>query len=118
MGTACAADVSTDLASDSVDDVAVDAVQEEISDSSTVDETSESTIPDYTNIEEINDDTKTGETNEEYTILDSEQTRRTGIDVANWDDLLIISSDTTDDYDITLINPLTIGGSIEFKNSV
>ena len=87
MGASSAAeDVSTDVVSDSVDEVAVDAVEEEISDSSSIDEI-EQTVSDDASIEEIDEDIKTDEISEESATVDSEQTRASSVTVTNWADL-------------------------------
>ena len=111
MGAASAAeDVSTDVVSDSVDDVVtVDAVQEEMSDSCTLDDTI---------IEETNEDVKTDETSEESAIVDSEPTRSTDIYVSNWGDLRTYSKKTDDNYIIHLNSVITYSSnSITFGNN-
>ena len=111
IGAASAAeDVSTDVVSDSVDDVVtVDAVQEEMSDSCTLDDTI---------IEETNEDVKTDETSEESAIVDSEPTRSTDIYVSNWGDLRTYSKKTDDNYIIHLNSVITYSSnSITFGNN-
>ena len=100
MGAASAAeDVSAD-AVDTVDDaVTVDAVSEDIT------------------TEEINEDINVDEISEESAIADSEQTRRSGVDAANWDDLYNAATYVGEDFDITLTGVQRINKSIEFKNS-
>ena len=86
MGAASAAeDISTDIVSDSVDDaVVVDAVQEEIDDT-TIDTVTN--VPDDTNLEEIEENINTDEISEESAIVDSEPTRATSVTVSDWGDL-------------------------------
>ena len=103
MGAASAAeDVSTDVVSDSVDDVVVDAVQEEIDDSSTIDDTvtTEPTVSDYTTIEEINDDINVVEEDDTYLNSredDLEQNRATNYArPLTWNSLRNYCQDTTD----------------------
>ena len=73
---------STDIVSDSVDDVAVDAVQEEISDSSTMDETGLS-VSDDTTVGDINEDTSAVEFNKQ----NNELNRGTEVNASNWAEL-------------------------------
>ncbi len=103
MGAASATeDVSTDVVSDSVDDVVVDAVQEEIDDSSTIDDTvtTEPTVSDYTTIEEINDDINVVEEDDTYLNSredDLEQNRATNYArPLTWNSLRNYCQDTTD----------------------
>ena len=116
MGAASAADdVSMDVADTSVDDVVtVDAVSEDVSDSATVEETE---LSDEITIEDASDGIKTDEISEESAIVDSEPTRGTDINVTNWDDLKYYGESTTN-YDIHLISPITVGNKgLVFKNS-
>ena|GEM_PF-2574059 len=118
MGAASAAeDISTDFVSDSVDDVAVDAIQEEIDDSISIDEI-EPTVSDDTTIEEINEDIKTDENSEESAIVDSEPTRTTTKHVSNWANLEYYCEKNNDNYIIYLDDVITYASStITFKNS-
>ena len=113
MGTASAAeDISTDIVSDSVDDVVVDAIQEEI------DDTNEPTVSEDTTIEEINEDIKTDERSEESAIADSEPTRATDVDAANWTALKSYGQTLGTNYNIHLTAPITVDNTIlNFENS-
>ena len=118
MGAASAAeDVSTDVADACDDDLVVDAVEEEISDSSSIDEI-EQTVSDDASIEEIDEDIKTDEISEESATVDSEQTRATNVNAADWSALSGYCIDDEDTYTITLTGTsYNIGSQIIFGNS-
>ena len=118
MGAASAAeDVSTDLSDslDSVDDdVTVDAVSEDSSDSV---QTESITDPsDDTTEEEIIDETNDVEQTDDSANVES-QTRATSVDAYDWTYLKYYGSSTTN-YEINLKNPITVDSTIlTFGNS-
>ncbi len=118
MGTASAAeDVSTDVVSDSVDDVVVNAVQDEISNSSTKYE-SGLTVSDDTTIEEIDEDIKTDEISEESAKVDSEQTRAFDVNVNTWAGFKTYGASSFMNYNIHLTGPITVDNTnLVFGNS-
>jgi len=113
MGTASATeDISTDIVSDSVDDVAVDAVQEEISDSSTMDETGLA-VSDDTTVEGINEDTNAVEFNKQ----NNELNRGTEVNASNWAELQT-QCESSGSKEITLNGTIYNANSqIDFENS-
>ena len=117
IGTASAAeDISTDIVSDSVDDaVVVDAIQEEIDETPVDTVTTEPTVSDDTTMEEIDDDIKTDEISEESAIVDSEPTRATDVNAANWGTLKTYGM-SQNNYNIHLTSPTPLFGQSLLKS--
>ena len=117
IGTASAAeDISADVVSDSVDDaVVVDAVPEDIDDSVS---TEPETISDDTNEDIIIEGTQTDENNEGSATEDSEPSRVSNTQVADWSALYnACISSTSQVVDLTGTE-YTVGQQITFGNSI
>lgn len=121
MGAASAAeDISTDSVDAIADDaISVDAVQDEISDSTNLEKPIlTANASDDTSIEDTDEGTKTDKTIDESAKVDSEQTRTTTKHVSTWNDFETYCESFDDDYVIYLDSVITYDSDfIEFGNS-